>query len=70
MNVLNITVSHKLYQKNPEKMDLESASLKSIELMEQMGYEQLTFKKIAIAIESTDEVFAIISRTSISYWRT
>lgn len=55
MNVLNITVSHKLYQKNPEETDLGKRILsKSIELMEQMGYEQLTFKKIATAIESTE----------------
>lgn len=55
MNVLNITVSYKLYQKNPEETDLGRRILsKSIELMEQMGYEQVTFKKIAFAIDSTE----------------
>ena len=38
--------------------------------MEQMGYEQLTFKKIATAIESTEASVYSISRTSINYWRT
>src|SRR6056300_671975 len=55
MNVLNITVSNKLYNKNPEETDLGKRILsKSISLMEEMGYEHVTFKKIATAIESTE----------------
>jgi len=55
MNALNISVSAKLYNKNPEETDLGKRILsKSIELMEEMGYEHLTFKKIGLAIESTE----------------
>ena len=55
MNVLNITVSNKLYNKNPEETDLGKRILsKSINLMAEMGYEHLTFKKIGIALESTE----------------
>lgn len=55
MNALNISVSAKLYIKNPEETDLGKRILsKSIELMEEMGYEHVTFKKIGLAIESTE----------------
>lgn len=55
MNALNISVSTKLYNKNPEETDLGKRILsKSIELMEEMGYEHVTFKKIGLAIESTE----------------
>jgi len=55
MNALNITVSDKLYQKNPEETDLGKRILsKSITLMEKHGYEQVTFKKIAKGIDSTE----------------
>ena len=55
MNALNISVSTKLYNKNPEETDLGKRILsKSIELMEDMGYEHVTFKKIGLAIESTE----------------
>lgn len=55
MNALNITVSDKLFQKNPEETDLGKRILsKSITLMEKHGYEQVTFKKIAKGIESTE----------------
>ena len=55
MNVLNISVSNKLYNKNPEETDLGKRILsKSIGLMAEMGYEHLTFKKIGIALESTE----------------
>lgn len=55
MNALNISVSAKLYNKNPEETDLGKRILsKSIELMEEMGYEHVTFKKIGLAIESTE----------------
>lgn len=55
MNLLNISVSHKLYQKNPEETDLGKRILsKSIELLGSLGYEQVTFKKIGLAIDSTE----------------
>ena len=55
MNALNISVSAKLYNKNPEETDLGKRILsKSIQLMEEMGYEHVTFKKIGLAIESTE----------------
>jgi len=55
MNALNISVSAKLYNKNPEETDLGKRILsKSIELVEEMGYEHVTFKKIGLAIESTE----------------
>lgn len=55
MNALNISVSAKLYNKNPEETDLGKRILsKSIELMEEIGYEHVTFKKIGLAIESTE----------------
>jgi AcrR family transcriptional regulator len=55
MNALNISVSAKLYNKNPEETDLGKRILsKSIELMEEMGYEHVTFKKIGLSLESTE----------------
>jgi len=55
MNALNISVSAKLYNKNPEETDLGKRILsKSIELMEELGYEHVTFKKIGLSLESTE----------------
>lgn len=55
MNGLNITVSSKLYNKNPEETALGKKIIsKSIELMDELGYEQTTFKKIGLGIESTE----------------
>ena len=51
-------------------MDLESILSKSIELMEQMGYEQLTFKKIATAIESTEASVYRYFQNKHQTWRT
>jgi len=55
MNALNITVSDKLYLKNPDETELGRKILsKSIELLNTLGYEQFTFKKVGAAIESTE----------------
>src|SRR5210317_568398 len=55
MNALNITVSDKLYLKNPDETELGRKILsKSIELLNTLGYEQFTFKKVGTAIESTE----------------
>ena len=55
MNALNITISAKLYSKNPDETELGRRILsKSIELMDELGYEQLTFKKVAREIISTE----------------
>lgn len=55
MDGLNITVSSKLFNKNPEETDLGKKIIsKSIELLDELGYEQTTFKKIGLGIESTE----------------
>lgn len=55
MNALNITVSDKLYVKNPDETELGRKILsKSIELLNDLGYEHFTFKKVGLAIESTE----------------
>ena len=55
MNALNISVSPNLFVKNPDETALGRKILsKSIELMAELGYEQTTFKKIGLAIESTE----------------
>ena len=48
MNALNITISAKLYSKNPDETELGKRILsKSIAFMDELGYEHLTFKKVA-----------------------
>ena len=55
MNALNITISAKLYSKNPDETELGRRILsKSIALMDELGYENLTFKKVAREITSTE----------------
>ena len=55
MNALNITISAKLYSKNPDETELGKRILsKSIALMDELGYEHLTFKKVAREIISTE----------------
>jgi len=55
MNALNITVSDKLYLKNPDETELGRKILsKSIELLNDLGYEHFTFKKVGLAIDSTE----------------
>jgi len=55
MNALNMSVSDKLYLKNPDETELGRKILsKSIELLNTLGYEQFTFKKVGTAIESTE----------------
>ena len=52
MNALNITISAKLYSKNPDETELGKRILsKSIALMDELGYENLTFKKVAREIK-------------------
>jgi AcrR family transcriptional regulator len=55
MNALNIIVSPNLFVKNPDETALGRKILsKSIELLAELGYEQTTFKKIGLAIDSTE----------------
>jgi len=55
MNALNITVSPNLFVKNPDETALGRKIIsKSIELLAELGYEQTTFKKIGLAIDSTE----------------
>lgn len=55
MNASHITVSTKLYVKNPNETELGQRILStSIQLMDELGYEGMTFKKIGAAIESPE----------------
>jgi len=55
MNALNITVSPNLFVKNPDETALGRKIIsKSIEPLAELGYEQTTFKKIGLAIDSTE----------------
>jgi len=55
MNALNITVSPNLFVKNPDETALGRKIIsKGIELLAELGYEQTTFKKIGLAIDSTE----------------
>jgi len=55
MNALNISVSQKLFIKNPDETELGRKMLsKSIKLLDELGYEQTTFKKIGLATGITE----------------
>ena len=55
MNALNIKVSDKLYLKNPDETELGQRIVsKSILLMDELGYEDFTFKKVGHALASTE----------------
>lgn len=57
MNSLNIqiTISPELYSKNPDSSELgRNIISKSIELINEMGFEDFTFKKLGLAIDSPE----------------
>ncbi|MEY2962877.1 MAG: hypothetical protein RL754_138 [Bacteroidota bacterium] len=55
MNAQQIAISPKLFVKNPEETELGQRILSaSIELMDELGYEGLTFKKIGAKMESPE----------------
>lgn len=52
---IKIKLNEKLYLKDPENTELGNRIIiKSIELIDQIGFEHFTFKKLAIVIESTE----------------
>ena len=52
---IQISVNPNLYLKNPESSDLGKRILAGgIPLMEELGFEDFTFKKLAISIKSTE----------------
>lgn len=54
-NHFKFIINDKLYNKNPESTDLGKNIIKtSIVLIEEMGYEQFTFKKLGEAINSNE----------------
>ena len=55
MSSLNINVNENVYLKNPESSALGKKIIKgSIELIDELGFEEFTFKKLAINISSTE----------------
>ncbi|WMJ73065.1 TetR/AcrR family transcriptional regulator [Cytophagaceae bacterium ABcell3] len=53
--VLKIHLNDKLYLKDPDDTELGRKIVqKSIEIIEKLGFEQFTFKKLALAINSTE----------------
>lgn len=52
---LHITINPSLYTKNPESSDLgKKIVCKSIEMIDELGFESFTFKKLGIAIGSNE----------------
>jgi len=52
---IKIKLNEKLYLKDPENTELGNRIIiKSIELIDQIGFEHFTFKKLATVIESTE----------------
>lgn len=67
-NHFKFIINDKLYNKNPESTDLGKNIIKtSIVLIEEMGYEQFTFKKLGEAINLTKVLFIDTLKTSIIY---
>lgn len=55
MKNLNIKVSSKLYTKNPDSTELgQNIVLHSIQLINDMGFEAFTFKKLSVKIKSPE----------------
>ena len=52
---INITINPQLYTKNPESSELGKKIVsKSIEMINELGYESFTYKKLGIAIDSNE----------------
>lgn len=55
MAVLQLKLNENLYVKDPQSTDLGRKIIqKSIEMIDELGFESFTFKKLSIAIESTE----------------
>ncbi|MEQ9285349.1 MAG: TetR/AcrR family transcriptional regulator [Cyclobacteriaceae bacterium] len=55
MSAISIVIEKKYYNKDPQSSDLgKNIVSTSIELMNQLGFELFTFKKLASAIDSTE----------------
>jgi AcrR family transcriptional regulator len=55
MSSVNIIIEEKYYSKDPQSSDLGRKIIsESIKMLDQMGYEEFTFKKIANQISSTE----------------
>jgi len=55
MTVLQLQLNQKLYAKDPQSTDLGSRIVsKGIELIDKLGFESFTFKKLSIEIDSTE----------------
>lgn len=52
---IKFVINEKLYNKDPESSDLGKSIIKhSIELLDELGYEQFTFKKLGEVIKSNE----------------
>ena len=55
MAVLAFKLNEHLYLRDPQRTDLgQQIICKSVELIDKLGFEQFTFKKLAVEIESTE----------------
>ncbi len=55
MSAISIVIEEKYYNKDPQSSDLgKNIVSASIDLLDQLGFEQFTFKKLAVAIDSTE----------------
>lgn len=55
MSVISIVIGEKYYNKDPQSSDLGRSIVSSaIELLDELGFEQFTFKKLAERINSTE----------------
>ena len=64
---IQIQVQDSLYVKDPQSSDLGKKIIKgSIELICELGFEQFTFKKLAVKISSTEaSVYGFMKRKAI-----
>lgn len=77
MSAINIIISEKYYNKDPRSSELGGRIVSaSIELMDELGFENFTFKKLANHIESTeasiyryfDNKLKLLVYLTTSYW--
>lgn len=53
--IIKVELNDKIYLRDPESTDLGRKIIsQSIQLIDQLGFEQFTFKKLAVAIDSTE----------------
>lgn len=77
MSEINIIIGEKYYNKDPRSSDLGGRIISaSVELMDELGFENFTFKKLAVSIESTeasiyryfDNKLMLLVYLTTSYW--